>query len=119
MATEYIGACIAELDGKEASVTSVDTTVTGGFKKVLLMGKAGVVRVNKGYDISLKAVTAINGSSPNWEALQGGKFTLSPVESNIRISFLDCYFQEQNESYTVDNEAVYDVKIFAMKKIVE
>lgn len=119
MATEYIGACVAELDGQEASVTSVDTTVTGGFKRVPLMGKMGVTRINKAYDLTLKAVSAVNGSSPNWEALEGGKFTLSPVGSNIRISFLDCYFQEQSESYTVDNEAVYDVKIFAMKKIVE
>ena len=120
MATEYIGACTAELDGAEASVSSVSATSTGGFKRVNLMGSAGVVRVTRTYDISLKAVKAINGSSPDWERLEGGKLTLTPIESpGKRTSYLDCYFTEQSEEYTVDNEAVFDIKLFAMKKVEE
>ncbi len=120
MATEFYGSCVAELDGAEAQVTSVDVTSTGGYKRVNTMGGAGVVKVTKMYDISLKAVKAIDGSSPDWINLAGGKLTLSPIESpNRRISYIDCYFESQSESYSVDNEAVFDIKIFAMKRVEE
>ncbi|WP_434777693.1 phage tail protein [Neisseria sp. Ec49-e6-T10] len=120
MATEFWGECVAEVNGAEADVTSVDTTITTGKKRVDCMGKSGFTRGKKRYDISLKGVKAINGRKFDWENLEGDKFTLSPVaEPTRRVSYLDCHCESVGESYSVENEMVYDVKLFAFQKIEE
>ena len=120
MATEFWGECEVELDGSEASVQSISATTATGKKRVDCMGKTGFVRGKKRFDLTLKAVKAINESSPEWEDIEGAKLTISPVGApGNRTSFIDCHTISVGEEYAVEGEMVQDVILIAFKKVKE
>lgn len=123
MTTEYVGAVILEVDGKEVDVVSVDVKVSTGRKLVKTMNKTGRAKgFSQGIaEYSLSVTVAIPKTGElNWEAIVGAKLTLEPAEAGgQRTSYLDCFATEVGEKYTVDNEAVRDIQLQALRKVVE
>ena len=124
MATEYVGSVVVEVDGAEAEATKLDVTITTGIKRVTTMNRTGrgkgFVRTIKSYDISMTVAMPKDGKVIDWAGLEGAKLTFYPLEDeNNRTSYYDTYPITVGESYTVDNEAVVDVTLFALRRVKE
>ena len=121
---EYIGAIVLEVDGKEVEVTKCDPKVNTGRKGVKTLNSQGRMRgFIQGiaeYTLSITAVIPSDGSEIDWENITDAKLTYYPLNQvDKRTSYRGCFTTEVGESYTVDNEAVVDIQMGALEKVVE
>lgn len=117
---EYIGCIVLEVDGQEIDVVAVDPTERTGRKLVKTMNAEGRA---KGFargvaEFDLKVTVAIPAEGDmDWAAIEGAKLTIYPQSGGgTRTSYLDCFTVEVGERYQVDNEAVRDISMAAMRK---
>lgn len=121
---EYVGAIVLEVDGVEVEVTKCDPKVNTGRKGVKTLNRTGRMRgYIQGiaeYTLSITAVKPKDGTEIDWENITDAKVTLYPITSeDKRITYAGCFSTEVGESYTVDNEAVVDIQLGALKKVTE
>ena len=121
---EYIGAIVLEVDGKEVEVTKCDPKVNTGRKGVKTLNSSGRMRgFIQGiaeYTLSITAVKPNDGSEVDWENITDAKLTLYPLnQADKRTTYRGCFTTEVGESYTVDNEAVVDIQLGALEKVVQ
>ncbi|MEQ1977062.1 phage tail protein [Xenorhabdus sp. SGI240] len=124
MLEEYVGAIVLEIDGREVEVTDLDVQINTGRKLVKTMNKTGRAKgYTSGiatYDLSLSVVIPLEGDL-DWGNLVGVKITQYPVtgKGGRRTSYLDCFTTEVGAKYTVDNEAKRDIKMAALREVIE
>ncbi|CDL80186.1 hypothetical protein [Xenorhabdus cabanillasii] len=124
MLEEYVGAIVLEVDGREIEVTDLDVQINTGRKLVKTMNKTGRAKgYTSGiatYDLSLSVVIPLDGDL-DWGSLVGVKITQYPVngKGGRRTSYLDCFTTEVGAKYTVDNEAKRDIKMAALREVIE
>ncbi|ARU30900.1 phage tail protein [Sulfuriferula sp. AH1] len=120
---EYAGSIVMEIDGKEVEIASLNATEKTGRKLVKTMNKTGRAkgfsRGIKEYDLSISAVIPLTGDI-DWAAIEGAKITQYPLSTGgQRVSYLDCFAISVGEKYTVDNEAMRDIAMGALRKVEE
>ncbi|WP_274369967.1 phage tail protein [Morganella morganii] len=124
MLEEYAGAIVLEIDGREVEVTDMDVQEVTGRKLVKTMNKTGrakgFMRGIATYELSISVVIPLNGDM-DWGAIEGSKLTQYPLSGSggRRISYLDCFVTEVGEKYSTDNEAKRDLKMNALRKVIE
>ncbi|HAT1513842.1 hypothetical protein [Morganella morganii] len=124
MLEEYAGAIVLEIDGREVEVTDMDVQEVTGRKLVKTMNKTGrakgFMRGIATYELSVSVVIPLNGDM-DWGAIEGSKLTQYPLSGSggRRISYLDCFVTEVGEKYSTDNEAKRDLKMNALRKVIE
>lgn len=119
---EYQGAIVLEVDGTEVEIESLDVTEKSGRKVVKTMNRTGrPTGFSKGIsEITLKvsAVVPVTGDL-DWMAIQGAKISVYPVGGGQRTSYLDCFTVELGKKYKVDGEAMQDLQMSALRKVLE
>ena len=121
---EYVGSIVLEFDGREIEVTSFNVDETTGRKLVKTMNKTGRAKgIAKGIaeiNLNLSAVIPLDGAI-DWASIEGAKITQYPLSGSggQRVSYLDCFTTTAGEKYTVDNEAVIDIQMGALRKVIE
>lgn len=120
---EYLGAIVLEIDGQEIEVTSVDVKHVTGRKLVKTMNRTGRAKgFAKGiatYDLTVSAVIPTSGDI-DWSAIQGAKITIYPLTTGgQRTSYLDVFTLDVGEKYQVDNEAMRDLSMAALREVKE
>ncbi|WP_375591715.1 phage tail protein [Chitiniphilus eburneus] len=120
---EYVGAIVLEVDGQEVEVVDLSITSKTGRKLVKSMNRTGRA---KGFaagvaEIELSATVVVPlGGDLDWEAIEGAKLTIYPPGAGgRRESYLDCFTTEVGDKYGVDNEARRDLKLNALRKVIE
>ncbi|MDD6910933.1 phage tail protein [Actinobacillus minor] len=121
---EYVGAIVLEVDGVEIEVTKCDPKVNTGRKGVKTLNSLGRMRgFIQGiaeYTLSITAVKPKDGTELDWDNITNAKVTFYPLGNDgQRTTYQDCFTTEVGESYTVDNEAVIDIQMGALNKVVE
>jgi hypothetical protein len=120
---EFIGAASLELDGKEIEITSVSVQTSTGRKLVKTMNRAmrakGFSRGITTYELAATAVVPLGSAPIDWANIEGAKLTIQPVGGGQRTSYLDCFAIEAGEKYQVEGEAVVDVKLIGLRKVIE
>ena len=110
---KYAGSAVLEVDGIEVEIIDLNVTRQPGRKLVKTMNSDGHARgFSKGiatWEISLTAVLPIDGTEIDWDEMSDAKLT----------SYLGCFSTPVGEKYSVDNEAVIDVQVTALKKVKE
>lgn len=120
---EYAGAVVLEVNGTEFECTSLNTELNTGRKLVKTMNSTGRAKgYMKGiatYELSLTVVIPLGGDIA-WEDFDDAKVTIYPLDNTgQRTTYQDCFTISYSEKYTVDNEAVRDVKMGALNKVNE
>lgn len=120
---EYLGAIVMEVDGQEVEISSFDVKRMTGRKLVKTMNKTGrakgFARGIETFDLTVKAVMPVSGNL-DWAGIEGAKITVYPqTAGGQRESYLDCFTIDVGESYTVDNEAIQDLTMAALRRVVE
>lgn len=119
---EYQGAIVLEVDGTEVEIESMDVTEKSGRKVVKTMNRTGrPTGFSRGVsEITLKisAVVPVTGDL-DWMAIQGAKITVYPVGGGQRTSYLDCFVVEMGKKYKVEGEAMQDLQMSALRKVLE
>lgn len=120
---EYTGVVILEVDSQEIEIASFNVTEKTGRKAVKTMNRAlrvkGFARGITTYELSVTAVIPLVGDI-DWAGIEGAKMTIYPPDpGGKRVSYLDCFSEEVGDKYTVDNEAVRDIKLTAVRKVEE
>jgi hypothetical protein len=120
---EYLGAIVLEIDGQEIEVTSVDVKHVTGRKLVKTMNRTGRAKgFAKGiatYDLTVSAVIPTSGDI-DWAAIEGAKITIYPLTTGSqRTSYLDVFTLDVGEKYQVDNEAMRDLSMAALREVKE
>jgi hypothetical protein len=120
---EYLGAIVMEIDGQEIEVTSVDVRHITGRKLVKTMNRTGRAKgFAKGietYDLTVSAVIPTSGDI-DWAAIEGAKITIYPLETGgQRTSYLDVFTLDVGDKYQVDNEAMRDLTMAALREVKE
>ena len=120
---EYLGAIVLEIDGQEIEVTSVDVKHVTGRKLVKTMNRTGRAKgFAKGiatYDLTVSAVIPTSGDI-DWAAIEGAKITIYPLTTGgQRTSYLDVFTLDVGEKYQVDNEAMRDLSMAALREVKE
>ncbi|QOF68299.1 phage tail protein [Actinobacillus sp. GY-402] len=123
MAEAYVGSAVLEVDGVETEITDLNVTKTTGRKLVKTMnstGKAkGFARGIQLWELNVTAAVPLEGNI-DWENIEDGKVTVYPLGQNDkRTTYRGCFTESVGEKYTVDNEEVQDVKLFALDCIEE
>ncbi|CDH07225.1 conserved hypothetical protein [Xenorhabdus bovienii str. oregonense] len=124
MLEEYVGAIVLEVDGREIEVTDLDVQINTGRKLVKTMNKTGRAKGYTAgiatYDLSVSVVIPLEGDL-DWGNLVGVKITQYPVtgKGGRRTSYLDCFTTEVGAKYTVDSEAKRDIKMSALREVIE
>ncbi|PJG86217.1 phage tail protein [Conservatibacter flavescens] len=121
---EYVGAIVLEVDGVEVEVTKCDPKVSTGRKGVKTLNRTGRMRgFIQGiaeYTLSITAVKPKDGAKIDWDNITNAKVTFYPLgDDGSRTTYQGCFTTEVGESYTVDNEAVIDIQMGALNKVVE
>ncbi|HGP0837534.1 TPA: phage tail protein [Yersinia enterocolitica] len=123
-ADEYVGSIVLEIDGREIEVTSLNVDITTGRKLVKTMNKTGRAKgFSRGiaeYKLSLSAVVPLDDNI-DWAAIENAKVTQYPLNGSggKRTSYLDCFTTETGAKYTVDNEAMIDITMNALREVIE
>ncbi|EKN4004856.1 phage tail protein [Yersinia enterocolitica] len=123
-ADEYVGSIVLEIDGREIEVTSLNVDITTGRKLVKTMNKTGRAKgFSRGiaeYKLSLSAVVPLDGNI-DWAAIENAKVTQYPLNGSggKRTSYMDCFTTETGAKYTVDNEAMIDITMNALREVIE
>ena len=120
----YAGAIIMEVDGRDIEIVSLKPTTTTGRKPVKTMNRQGrVLGFADGvteHKLSITAAIPISASSIKWDGITKAKITVYPINKNDRrVSYLDCFTVETSEQYEADNEALIDIEMIALHKILE
>ncbi|MFZ6748515.1 phage tail protein [Undibacterium sp. Ren11W] len=120
--TEYQGCIVMEVDGQEIDIESLDVSEKTGRKLVKTMNKTGRPRgYSKGISeitIKVSAVIPVTGDL-DWVSIVGAKITVYPVGGGARTSYLDCFTLEIGKKYKVDGEAMQELSMSALRKVVE
>lgn len=120
---EYVGAASLEVDGKEIEITSIGVQTSTGRKLVKTMNRAmrakGFSRGIVTYELSVSAVVPLTGSPIDWANIEGAKLTVQPVGGGQRYSYQDCFAVSAGEKYQVDGEAMVDVSLVGLRKVLE
>lgn len=120
---DYLGTIVLEVDGQEVDVTAVDITRTTGRKVVKTMNRTGNAKgYSKGMrDLSLRLSVAIPASGDlDWDNIVGAKLTIYPLDAGEkRESYLDCATAEVGEKYSVEGEAMRDISMLALRRVIE
>ncbi|MBE2895455.1 phage tail protein [Pasteurellaceae bacterium HPA106] len=124
MAEKYAGSAVLEVDGNEIEITDLTVTKATGRKLVKTMNSEGQARgFAKGiatWEIQLTAAMPIDGTEVDWGAIEDAKITIYPLgQDDKRTSYLGCFTTQVGEKYTVDNEAVIDISMNALKEVTE
>lgn len=123
MSTEYVGAIVLHLNGIECECTKFDVRDATGKKRVKTMNRTGRTRgFTRGigdYDCSGTVVLPVDGTAIDWANVENAKLSFYPLGGGSITSYLDFTVEEVGSAYTVDNEAVIDVKGFALRKVSE
>jgi hypothetical protein len=119
---EYLGAIVLEIDGQEIEVKSVDATENTGRKLVKTMNRTGRAKgFAKGiatYDLRITAVIPATGDV-DWAAIQGAQIVVYPQSlDGQRTRYQDCFTLEVGDKYNVDDEAVRDISMASLNKVV-
>lgn len=120
---EYAGSIVMEMDGREVDVESLDETTRTGRKLVKTMNKTGrakgFARGIADYELKCTVVIPLTGDL-DWEAIEGAKITIYPLEStDQRTTYQDCFVTDVGGKYTVDGEAKRDITLQALRKVSE
>jgi len=120
---EYAGAIVLEVDGQEYEVIDLGVQTKTGRKLVKTMNSTGRAKgFSKGIeeiDLNLTVVIPLTGDI-DWGAIEGSKVTIYPESpGGTRTSYLDCFSTDVGEKYSVDNEARRDIKMNALRKVLE
>lgn len=121
---KYAGSAVLEVDGVEIEIQDLNITKVTGRKLVKTMNSEGRARgFAKGiatWEISLTAAMPIDGSEIDWVNISDAKITIYPLnQDDKRTSYLECFTTQVGEKYTVDNEAVIDIQMNALKEVKE
>lgn len=120
---EYVGSISLEVDGREIEVQSIKPRTSTGRKAVKIMNRrrtiSGFSRGVTMHELDVTAVIPISGPPVDWENIEGAKLTVDPGDDGQRISYLDCFSLEVGTQYEVDNEARIDIKLQAVRKVIE
>lgn len=120
---EYVGAIVLEVDGAEIEVVSVSPTTNTGRKPVRTMNRArriaGFSRGITTYELRVVCVVPTDGTSVDWEGIEGAKLTIEEGDNGQRVSYLDCFSTEVGNEYTDDNEARRNITLNAVRKVIE
>lgn len=124
MAEKYAGSAVLEVDGVEIEITDLNITKQTGRKLVKTMNSEGRAKgFAKGiatWEISATAAMPIDGTEIDWWAINDAKITVYPLsEEDKRTSYLGCFTTQVGEKYTVDNEALIDIQMNALKEVKE
>ena len=124
MAEKYAGSAVLEVNGVEIEITDLNVTTQSGRKLVKTMNSEGRARgFVKGiatWELSLTASLSIDGSEIDWAEINDAKITVYPLnQDDKRTSYLGCFTTQVGEKYTVDNEAVIDIQMTALKEVKE
>ena len=124
MAEKYAGSAVLEVNGVEIEITDLNVTKQTGRKLVKTMNSEGRARgFAKGiatWELSLTAALPIDGSEIDWAEINDAKITVYPLnQDDKRTSYLGCFTTQFCEKYTVDNEAVIDIQMTALKEVKE
>ena len=120
---EYLGSIVMEIDGQEVEITSLDIRRNTGRKLVKTMNKTGRAKgYAKGietFDLSVSAVIPLQGDI-DWACVAGAKITIYPQSAGgKRTSYQDCFTLDVGKKYSVDNEAMQDLTMAALREVVE
>ncbi|QBH95463.1 phage tail protein [Limnobaculum zhutongyuii] len=124
MADEYVGAISLELDSREIEVTEVSVNIQTGRKLVKTMNKSGrakgFARGVEEIEIDVTAVVPLDGEV-DWKGIEGAKITTTPISGSggKRTSYQDCFTTSVGRQYTVDNEARINLKMNALREVIE
>lgn len=121
---KYAGSAVLEVDGVEIEIQDLSITKITGRKLVKTMNSEGRAKgFAKGiatWEISLTAAIPIDGSEIDWAGIEDAKITIYPLnQDDKRTSYLECFTTQVGEKYTVDNEAVIDIQMNALKEVKE
>ena len=124
MAEKYAGSAVLEVNGVEIEITDLNVTKQTGRKLVKTMNSEGRARgFAKGiatWELSLTAALPIDGSEIDRAEINDAKITVYPLnQDDKRTSYLGCFTTQVGEKYTVDNEAVIDIQMTALKEVKE
>lgn len=120
---EYLGAIVMEIDGTEVEVTTLDVKRVTGRKLVKTMNKTGRAKgfCNgiETFDLTVSAVIPLSGDI-DWAGIAGAKISVYPQASGgTRTSYLDCFTIDVGKKYAVDNEAMQDLTMAALREVIE
>lgn len=120
--TEYVGAIIVEFDSVEYEAISLDEDVKGDKKLVKTMNRKrrakGRVLTIPEFTLKVTLPIPVNGE-PNWLDFDDGKVTVQSVEGGTRTTYQGCFVTDMSGKYKVDGEAMRDLSISALNRIVE
>lgn len=120
--TEYVGAIVLELDGKEIDVANVSVTINAGRKLVKTMNR---LRRARGFsktvkEVMLKVTAVIDPENPVvWEDIEGAKISIENPDGTLRESYLECGTISVGKQYDTENEARIDIDMYALDHVVE
>ena len=120
--TEYVGAVIFEANGVEYDAVSLDEDVKGDKKLVLTMNRKrnteGRGRLVQQY--TLKVTLPIpTEDEPDWLEMDDVKITIQSVEGGDRTTYQGCFVTDMSGKYKVDGEAVRELTLGALNRIIE
>lgn len=120
---EYAGAVVLEVDSAEWECTSINFEINTGRKLVKTMNSTGRAKgYSRGiatYEFTITVVIPL-GADLDPESIVDSKVTIYPLDNaGQRTTYQDCFSTAYSEKYTVDNEAVRDIKVTALNKVKE
>ncbi|EAM4507833.1 phage tail protein [Salmonella enterica] len=120
---EYVGSIVMEIDGREVEITDLSPAHETGRKLVKTMNRSrrakGITRGIATYELDVTAVIPVPDNLV-WEDIEGARITLDPmIEGAPRTTYQDCFTISVGEKYTVDSEARVDIKMGALRKVLE
>lgn len=120
---EYLGAIVMEVDGQEIEVVSLDVSSKTGRKLVKTMNRSGrakgFARGIAEHELNVTVVIPVSGDLA-WASIEGSKITVYPeTAGGQRTSYTDCFTTEVGSKYNVDDEARRDIKMNALREVVE
>lgn len=118
MALDFDGEVVMEIDGKEIDIVSFDATIQTGNKPVRTMnstGRAkGSARGMRSYTLKITAPAPAQGEYP-WSRMKDAQIVTYPVGNPTkRTSYRGCNPTEIGARYSLDNEAVRDISLYAL-----
>lgn len=119
MAEKFAGHIVLTVDGREIEVVSLNASQNTGRKPVMTMNRkkrvSGHARGLTTYELSLEVAIPIDGSEPDWAAIEDAKITLyAEGHDDQRESYYGCACTSVGASYRVDGEAVRSLSMFAL-----
>ncbi|EKE1146289.1 phage tail protein [Salmonella enterica] len=120
---EYVGSIVMEIDGREVEITDLSPTHETGRKLVKTMNRSrrakGITRGIATYELDVTAVIPVPDNIV-WEDIEGARITIDPmIKGGQRTTYQDCFTISVGEKYTVDSEARVDIKMGALRKVLE